>query len=92
VVLFHIFVNDLNLQLNRRQLDCLTCFCIQLVPIWFLIKVYEENLTSHKYVDRKGRSMLTFPNDCGYFPLALLKISTSDSLLKISFIVKPETP
>lgn len=34
-VLFHIFVNDLNAQLNRRQQDSLICFYIQLVPIWY---------------------------------------------------------
>lgn len=47
VAWFYIFMNLFNIWLNRSQLDSHVCLCSN---HFLSVEIYEENLTSHRYV------------------------------------------
>lgn len=55
--MFYIFLNPINVWLNKRQLDFHIRFCIQSVVVCFLVEVHEYNPASHRYMAGNGRSV-----------------------------------
>lgn len=75
---------------NVRQ-NILSGLAVHLLPS-YLIEVYEENQTLHKYVVGKGEEefLITFSEICGCFPLISHLNLTSGNFSKLSHSVESE--
>lgn len=71
--------------------NILSGLAVHLLPS-YLIEVYEENQTLHKYVVGKGEEefLITFSEICGCFPLISHLNLTSGNVSKLSYSVESE--
>lgn len=72
--------------LNKRQPNPISASTVSLLQYVVFVKVYEENLISHRYVVGKGRCVLiAFSHNGGYSSLILHQNTDTGSFLKVSY-------
>ena len=72
--------------LNKRQPNPISASTVSLLQYVVFVKVYEENLISHRYVVGKGRCVLiVFSHNGGYSSLILHRNADTGSFLKVSY-------